>query len=226
MFHIENTRWPFYWAVSWRLPVTARATQPVGASEPGCPSHASEASRHSSSKEPLLSLHTVCGLEVNVDTTSGIFLSVPVQFSPPEPYAGLGRESVTSVLEPVRTCLWREVGTGFGRGSRPRQRSCLYVFDHAHPSERSKAAWSKLHYQEYLGERISVNPNRYKDFCFRFVMDLLENFASSVLVFCFRFFFLKPHCLSLFFLCFWPSFLSHPNYSVTIWSNRGSQFLV
>lgn len=128
-----------------------------------------------------------------------------------------GRESVTSVLEPVWTCLWREVGTGFGRGSRPRQRSCLCMclIVPIHRG-RSKAAWSKLHYQEYLGERISVNPNRYKDFCFRFVMDLLENFASSVLVFRFWFLFLKPHCLSLFFLCFWPSFLSHPNSSVTI----------
>lgn len=32
-------------------------------------------------------------------------------------------------------------------------------------SEPGRRAWSKLHYQEYLGERISVNPNRYKDFC-------------------------------------------------------------
>lgn len=27
-----------------------------------------------------------------------------------------------------------------------------------------RRAVRKLHYQQYLGERISVNPNRYKDF--------------------------------------------------------------
>lgn len=70
------------------LPATARATPPVGrAGLPASP--ASEASRHSSWEEPLLSSYPVCGLEVNVETFLGIYLSVPVWLSLPEPFAGL-----------------------------------------------------------------------------------------------------------------------------------------
>lgn len=60
------------------------------------------------------------------------------------------------------------VSGGQVRGLAPsREKSCLRV--HVSRScqtgeEPSRTTGGKLHYPEYLGERISVNPNRYKDF--------------------------------------------------------------
>lgn len=64
-------------------------------------------------------------------------------------------------------------------------------------SKPGRRAWSKLHYQEYLAERISVNPNRYKDFCvFLLRHRFIENFVSaSILAFCFWFSFFEAPCL-------------------------------
>lgn len=93
----------------------------------------------SSSKEPLLSSHSVCGLEVNVDTTSGIFLSVPVWFSPPEPYAGLGQgechvcagASKDLSVERGGDWFWQRLQTS------PEIMS-VFVFDRAHPLGKIK----------------------------------------------------------------------------------------
>lgn len=61
-------------------------------------------------------------------------------------------------------------------------------------SKPGRRAWSKLHYQEYLAERISVNPNRYKDFCgfFCFVRFIENVVSASILAFCLIFIFWSP----------------------------------
>lgn len=77
--------------------------------------------------------------------------------------------SMESVCREMR-CADTVVG-GQVRGLAPsRKKSCLRVYvscDHARlgKSQAGRRAGSKLHYPEYLGERSSVNPNRYKDFC-------------------------------------------------------------
>lgn len=49
-------------------------------------------------------------------------------------------------------------------------------------SKPGRWAWRKLHYQEYLGERISVNPNRYKDFVFLLCHRVIEKLFASASV--------------------------------------------
>lgn len=102
------------------------------------------------------------------------------------------------------------------RGLAPsRKKSCLRVCvsrNHARlgKSQAGRRAGSELHYQEYLGERISVNPNRYKDFR---VFALSQIYWKTLLLlpflaFCFWFSFLNPHCLLN--LCGFLSFPSIP----------------
>lgn len=211
MFHIENTRWPFYWAV-WEvplLPATARA-KPPGV-EPGClllppPRPVDTVPRRSlccprtlmrfgSECRDILGHLPFCA---SVAPTAWTFC-----------WPGARRVPWTAGSS---TDLSAERGGDCVREEVPhlltRDHVCVCVSDEIMPIHRGRSklgrqAWRKLHYQEYLGERISVNPNRYRDL-FLLVMDLLKNFASSVLAFCFWFSFLKPHCL--FFFVF-PSFL-------------------
>lgn len=64
-------------------------------------------------------------------------------------------------------------------------------------SHAGRLAGSELHYQEYLGERISVNPNGYKDFVFllRHRFNEKRLLLLPFLAFYFWFSFLKPHCI-------------------------------
>lgn len=88
------------------------------------------------------------------------------------PRAGVGD---SAVVEPARNlsadamCRDRDQGSGKRLGTFSEENMSKGVCDGLVPdgerSEPGRRAWSKLHYQEYLGERISVNPNRYKDFC-------------------------------------------------------------
>lgn len=137
------------------------------------------------------------------------------------PRAGVGD---SAVLEPARNpsadamCRDHDRGSGKRLGTFSEEIMSKGVCDGLVPdrgrSKPGRRAWSKLHYQEYLGERISVNPNRYKDFCFCFVTDLLKNLLLLLpsLVFCFWFSFLKPCCLLN--SCFPPFLCPSPPHTI------------
>lgn len=128
------------------------------------------------------------------------------------PRAGVGD---SAVVEPARNlsadamCRDHDQGSGKRLGTFSEEIMSKGVCDGLVPdrerSEPGRRAWSKLHYQEYLGERISVNPNRYKDFCVFALSQIIENLLLLLpfLDFCFWFSFLK----SLLNSCGIPPFL-------------------
>lgn len=128
----------------------------------------------------------------------GIYLSVPVW---PEPPADLDWDS--AVVEPAGSLSAEmrcaDTVTGQVRGLALLGRSVskgvrLTRSCQIGTSQAGRRAGSELHYQEYLGERISVNPNRYKDFvfllCHRFIDKLL--LLLTFLAFHFWFSFSSP----------------------------------
>lgn len=140
------------------------------------------------------SFYTVCGLEMNVKTYCGHLpfcaSSAFIAWTFCWPGAGgqcchgASMESVCREMGCADTVIGGQV-----RGLAPsRKKSCLRVYvscDHARlgKSQAGRRAGSKLHYPEYLGERISVNPNRYKDFC----VFALSQIYWKTFCFCFHF---------------------------------------
>ena len=135
---------------------------------------------HTGPEQPLLSFYTVCGLEMNVDVLWAL------TFLGQCGVCGLDLMLTWGVGDgPPWTQANRWSGERHGAFS---EKSCLRVcvcHDHAGlgGSKPGRRAWSKLHYQEYLGERISVNPNRYKDFC----VFALSQIYWKTFCFCFHF---------------------------------------
>lgn len=101
----------------------------------------------------------------------GIYLSVPVWPEPPAERAGdrAVAEPAGSLSAEMRCAGWhsdwwsgkrlallgRSASTGVRLGTVP-----------VGESHAGRLAGSELRYREYLGERISVNPNRYRDCVF------------------------------------------------------------
>lgn len=86
-------------------------------------------------------------------------------------------------------------------------------------SKPGRRAWSKLHYQEYLGERISVNPNRYKDFCVFALSRFIEKPFASASIFSILFLVFIFEALLLFKLMWYSSLsLSSPPCTVLFWN--------
>lgn len=156
----------------------------------------------SSSEQPGLSSHTACGLEMDVRACCG-HLPFCASVAWASCWPGLGTVLLRSQREPVcggARCWCSDCGQV--RGVAPLGRSVPEGVRLTWPCQAGESragglAGSELHYQEYLGERISVNPNRYKDFvfllCHRFNEKLL--LLLPFLAFYFWFLFLKPHGL-------------------------------
>lgn len=145
---------------------------PAQARPPAC---LAQASRHSSRSSLCCLFYTVCGLEMNVKTYRGHLpfcaSSAFIAWTWCWPGEGRGQccggATQTPSAETRSVQMWRP-GSGKRLGTAPSRRnhvkggrwtrSCRWIED----DPARKMGLRKLHYQEYLDERISVNPNRYK----------------------------------------------------------------